>query len=57
MLFRSYDTQTIKRWNEQAGAEMDEDDFVRLSILGALKLYIDFINIFLFLVRLLGSRE
>ncbi|MCY4484615.1 MAG: Bax inhibitor-1/YccA family protein [Spirochaetaceae bacterium] len=53
----AYDTQTIKRWNEDAGADMGEDDFVRLSILGALKLYIDFINIFLFLVRLFGSRE
>ena len=36
---------------------MGEDEFVRLSILGALKLYIDFINMFLFLVRLLGSRD
>ena len=53
----AYDTQTIKRWNEDAGADLGEDDFVRLSILGALKLYIDFINIFLFLVRLIGSRE
>ena len=52
----AYDTQTIKRWNEQAG-DMGEDEFVRLSILGALKLYIDFINMFLFLVRLLGSRD
>ena len=52
----AYDTQTIKRWNEQAG-DMGEDEFVRLSILGALKLYIDFINMFLFLVRLFGSRD
>lgn len=53
----AYDTQAIKRWSEEAGDRMSEDDFVRFSILGALKLYIDFINIFLFLVRLLGQRE
>ncbi len=53
----AYDTQAIKRWSEEAGDRMTEDDFVRFSILGALKLYIDFINIFLFLVRLLGQRE
>ena len=53
----AYDTQAIKRWSEEAGDRMSEDDFVRFSILGALKLYIDFINIFLFLVRLLGQRD
>ena len=53
----AYDTQAIKRWSEEAGERLSEDDFVRFSILGALKLYIDFINIFLFLVRLFGQRE
>ena len=53
----AYDTQAIKRWSEEAGDRMSEDDFVRFSILGALKLYIDFINIFLFLVRLFGQRD
>ena len=53
----AYDTQAIKRWSEEAGDRMTEDDFVRFSILGALKLYIDFINIFLFMVRLFGQRD
>ena len=53
----AYDTQAIKRWSEEAGDRMTEDDFVRFSILGALKLYIDFINIFLFLLRLFGQRD
>ena len=53
----AYDTQAIKRWSEEAGDRMTEDDFVRFSILGALKLYLDFINIFLFLVRLFGQRD
>jgi FtsH-binding integral membrane protein len=53
----AYDTQAIKRWSEEAGDRMTEDDFVRFSILGALKLYLDFINIFLFLLRLFGQRD
>ena len=52
----AYDTQTIKRWNQEFGDRMDEAQFVRLSILGALKLYLDFINIFLFLLRMFGRR-
>lgn len=52
----AYDTQIIKRWSaEMSGA--DEADFMRISIMGALKLYLDFINLFLFLLRLLGNRQ
>ncbi len=47
----AYDTQVIKRWQAQAGT-MDEVTFVRLSVLGALKLYLDMLNLFLFLLRL-----
>lgn len=48
----AYDTQLIKRWQEEAGT-MDETAFVRLSVLGALKLYLDMLNLFLFLLRLM----
>ncbi len=52
----SYDTQVIKRWQAEAGTMpgggMDEVTFVRLSVLGALKLYLDMLNLFLFLLRL-----
>ena len=48
--FVAYDIQKIKVWSET----MDED---RLAILGALELYIDFINIFLDLLRLFGNRD
>ena len=47
----AYDTQVIKRWQAEAGS-MDETTFVRLSVLGALKLYLDMLNLFLFLLRL-----
>jgi FtsH-binding integral membrane protein len=46
----------IKRWQAEAGTMpgggMDEVTFVRLSVLGALKLYLDMLNLFLFLLRL-----
>jgi FtsH-binding integral membrane protein len=51
----AYDTQRIKKWN--GGAADNEQARVRLSILGALRLYLDFINLFLSLLRLLGKRR
>lgn len=49
----AWDTQRIQAMAQQyAGA--GEDDYVRLSIMGALKLYLDFINLFLFLLRIFG---
>ncbi len=53
----AYDTQVIKRWSDQAGGEVAEADYIRLSILGALKLYLDFINLFLFILRIFGRRR
>ncbi len=53
----AYDTQYIKRLSDSAGSGVGEADFVRLSILGALKLYLDFINMFLFLLRIFGRRR
>jgi FtsH-binding integral membrane protein len=53
----AYDTQIIKGWSQQLGDSAGEADFIRLSILGALKLYLDFINLFLFFLRILGRRR
>lgn len=53
----AWDTQVIKGWNRDLGGSITEDAYVKLSILGALKLYLDFINIFLFLLRILGRRR
>jgi FtsH-binding integral membrane protein len=50
----AYDVQKIKRIGEQATeAEMTK----KLTIYGALTLYLDFINLFLFLLRLMGGRK
>ena len=53
----AYDTQMIQRWNRQFGSSIGETDYVRLSIMGALKLYLDFINLFLFFLRIFGRRN
>jgi len=53
----AYDTQMIKKLSDRAGGDVGEADYVRLSILGALKLYLDFINMFLFLLRIFGRRR
>ena len=50
----AYDTQKIK--NIYAG-EAGTDEFKKLSIMGALTLYLDFINLFLFLLRIFGGRR
>jgi FtsH-binding integral membrane protein len=54
----AYDVQKLKRIG--AGIEFEGTDAAevkKLSILGALTLYLDFINIFLFLLRLFGGRR
>lgn len=53
----AYDTQVIRRWSAAAGDSLSEADYVRFSILGALKLYLDFVNLFLFFLRIFGRRK
>jgi FtsH-binding integral membrane protein len=53
----AYDTQVIQRWSREAGGSLSEADYIRFSILGALKLYLDFINLFLFFLRIFGRRK
>ena len=51
----AYDTQKIKEMNILGNEGTDED--TKEAIRGALTLYLDFINLFLILLRLLGSRN
>lgn len=51
----AYDTQKIKNTNV-IGNEGTEDDS-KEAIMGALTLYLDFINLFLFLLRIFGRRK
>jgi FtsH-binding integral membrane protein len=49
----AYDTQKIKAY-----AYLDsEEDRKKGAIMGALALYLDFINLFIFLLRLFGGRR
>jgi len=52
-----YDTQRIKRMTAAALQQGDENIQARMGILGALALYLDFINLFLFILRLGGQRR
>lgn len=51
----AYDSQKIKQMLVEAGdtGEMGQ----KLALLGALSLYLDFVNLFLYLLRIFGKRE
>jgi len=53
----AYDTQKIKNMALSQPAGMDAAVIRKGAILGALSLYLDFINLFLMLLRIMGSRE
>jgi FtsH-binding integral membrane protein len=50
----AYDTQKIK---EMYVASDGSDTITRKAVMGALMLYLDFLNMFLFLLMLFGNRE
>jgi FtsH-binding integral membrane protein len=50
----AYDVQKIKNMGQEMG---DSTLASKLGIMGALTLYLDFINLFLFLLRLFGGRK
>ena len=51
----AYDTQRLKRI--ASGVEFGAVAPMKLALLGATSLYLDFLNLFLFLLRLLGRRN
>ena len=51
----AYDTQKLKEIGSRGFA--DQESMEKMSVLGALTLYLDFINLFLFLLRILGDRK
>lgn len=52
----AYDVQKIKNMNEYA-SQYGEEEVTKLAIIGALMLYLDFINIFFYLLRIFGSDD
>ncbi|MGH1424495.1 MAG: Bax inhibitor-1/YccA family protein [Pseudooceanicola sp.] len=53
----AYDTQNIKTTYLQHAHSADSEWLGKAAIMGALQLYLDFINLFMFLLQLLGNRE
>ncbi|MEM7161351.1 MAG: Bax inhibitor-1/YccA family protein [Bacteroidota bacterium] len=51
----AYDVQKLKRIGAQV--EYGTEGSSKMAIMGAVSLYLDFINLFLFLLRFLGSRD
>lgn len=52
-----YDTAKVKSINDTYGSEMNQDEFVKIGIIGALNLYLDFLNIFMYLLRIFGAQS
>jgi uncharacterized protein len=55
VILTAYDTQKLRQIAQQT--EGNPDMAGRMQVLGSLELYLDFLNLFLSLLRLLGSRK
>ena len=53
----AYDTQKIKVMLQQAQHAGLNDQTNKLALMGSLTLYLDFINLFLYILRLFGNRK
>ena len=53
----AWDTQNIKNTYIQHAVHGDQEWLGKAAIMGALNLYLDFINLFMFLLQFLGNRE
>ena len=51
----AYDTQRLRAMAVQTSGDVRTSE--RYAIIGALTLYLDFINIFMFLLRIMGDRK
>jgi len=53
----AFDTQNIKNTYIAHAQAMDQEWLGKAAIMGALNLYLDFINLFMFLLQFMGNRE
>ena len=53
----AWDTQKVRMAGEAAGEEAQSDNMRKVAIIFALSLYLDFINLFLYLLRIFGRRR
>lgn len=52
-----WDTKRVVEMNREYGAEMTREEHTKLGIMGALNLYLDFLNIFLYLLRIYAAAD
>ncbi len=52
----AYDTQKIKQMVREYGTDINEQT-QKIALMGSLSLYLDFVNMFLYLLRIFGNRE
>ncbi|NLL37700.1 MAG: Bax inhibitor-1/YccA family protein [Fretibacterium sp.] len=53
----AWDTQMLRNMGASFGERVEEEGVRKLALLGALKLYLDFVNIFLYLLQFMGRRR
>ena len=53
----AWESQRVSDINREYGPSMTSEELTKLGILGALSLYLDFLNIFLYLVRIVGRSD
>lgn len=51
----AYDTQKLKVWLSQVSPYEEEGQ--KIALMGALSLYLDFVNLFIYLLRIFGRRD
>lgn len=52
-----WDSRRIIEMNREYGAEMTSEEHMKLGCVGALNLYLDFLNIFLYLLRIYAASD
>ena len=57
MALTVYDTKRIKQMTHALALEGETNVIDRVAVMGALRLYLDFINLFLYILKLLGRRR
>ncbi|MDR2777827.1 MAG: Bax inhibitor-1 family protein, partial [Rickettsiales bacterium] len=58
VLFTAFDIQRLKvTYSNSMFSGADDEMTHRLAIRGALELYLDFVNLFMYLLRFLGKRK
>lgn len=56
-LLTAWDTKKVLDMNNSYGSMMSESELNKISLLGALELYLDFVNILMYLIRLYARKK